>query len=232
MEVRPCAKFQELQLLSYLHKKGLIFTHDMVVPEMIPHGIKYRPDFLIRGSPNIIIEIDEDGHVSYDKEKDDTRTATLFQYLSPLKMIRVYTKKDLSLQHSCCKEVYSLVQDVYTKDSIDDVSYLFYPTMPPISKKTNIIQSTPIPLGPKRFSCSQCDYSTDVKQHFQNHQKRRTKCERKPTNDNKTHTCSFCSRSFNRKDNLTRHNKTCAVGNRPVVLTNAQLGMLIKGLQL
>lgn len=235
MEIRPCTKFQELQLLSYLHKKGLTFTHDVVVPEMASCGIKYRPDFLIRGSPNIIIEIDEDGHVNYDKERDATRTSTLFQYLNPLKMIRVYTKKDLSLQHNHCDKVYSLIQDIYVKDDIENISYLFYPILKQVTKKhinvTSTINPIPINKNPKKFVCTQCGYSTDVKQHFQNHQKRVTKCE-KLMNDVNTHVCEFCRRQFSRKDNLRRHSKTCTIGNQPIILTNAQLGVLLKGLQI
>ena len=84
------------------------------------------------------------------------------------------------------------------------------------------------------FVCKRCGYTTKVKQHMQNHNARKTPCKSKQSaasGNKKTFTCEFCTRVVNRKDNLLRHQRTCAAANSTVTFTKQQFKELLDKFQ-
>lgn len=70
---------QELQVLACFTRKELPLAYNThKLPEFNGKNIHYRPDFVVRIDPVVIVEIDEDGHRAYDIHQEVKRLEILW----------------------------------------------------------------------------------------------------------------------------------------------------------
>ncbi len=102
---------QQLQVLSFFHRKGLSFNHDTrKLPEFTEKNIRYRPDFVIRNNPIVIVEIDENGHSSYDLNQEVKRLKIIWNAFNKKVMfLRVAVDKKRKLTKIELNKIYDKV---------------------------------------------------------------------------------------------------------------------------
>lgn len=121
---------QELQVLAYFVRKGLQLDHNTQhIPEFVENGLNFRPDFVIRSSPNVIVEVDEDGHRTYDITNEIKRLEKIWiAFKKNVLFIRVIVNRHVRLSREQLVNIYDKVLS-YKKFNISNdriyVDHLF-----------------------------------------------------------------------------------------------------------
>ena len=117
---------QELQVLACFTKKGLPLDYDTnKIPEFIGKKIYYRPDFVIRTNPVVVVEVDEDAHRAYDIHKEVIWDA----FLSNVLFIRVNVDRMHQLDRGKLIAIYNKVvtyKDYTLPSNRIVVDHMFY----------------------------------------------------------------------------------------------------------
>ena len=151
---------QELQVLACFTKKGLPLDYDTnKIPEFIGKKIYYRPDFVIRTNPVVIVEVDEDAHRAYDIHKEVKRLEVIWDaFLSNVLFIRVNVDRMHQLDRGKLIAIYNkvvtykdytlpsnriVVDHMFYKD--DDINrYVKFPQIQLIQRDQKIIDAVVI----------------------------------------------------------------------------------------
>ncbi len=122
---------QELQVYVYLNKYGVKFEHNSnSIPELKESNLYFKPDFLIRGTPNIIIEIDEDSHKHYDIHNEVKRMIDIWNaFNKDLIFIRVSVDRTKTLRKDQLDKIYTRIDEYkdYKPSNRLLVDQIFYP---------------------------------------------------------------------------------------------------------
>ena len=122
---------QELQVLAYFVRNGLPLDHNTNnIPEFDGKKICYRPDFVIRSKPNVIVEIDEDGHRAYDIDKEVERLEKIWNAFDKNVMfLRVNVDRTKKLHKDKLNAIYEKVigyENYELSNNRIDVDHLFF----------------------------------------------------------------------------------------------------------
>lgn len=122
---------QELQVLACFIKKGLPLDYNTnKIPEFIGKNIYYRPDFVIRTNPIIIVEVDEDAHRAYDIHKEVKRLEVIWDaFFGNVLFIRVNVDRKYQLDKDKLIAIYDKVTSYSNYTLPSDriiVDHMFY----------------------------------------------------------------------------------------------------------